>query len=46
MVDLSIDASFGIPVDSKSHSGYVASIAGGCVEAKSRKQSLVTKNST
>jgi hypothetical protein len=45
-VGVSIDASFGIHMDGKSHSGYAAMIAGGCVEAKSKKQSLVTKNST
>ena len=43
---VSIDAAFGLHGDGKSHSGYVATIAGGSVEAKSKKQSLVTKNST
>lgn len=41
---VSIDASFGI--HGKSHSGYAAMMAGGSVEAKSKKQSLATKNST
>jgi hypothetical protein len=43
---VSIDAAFGLHPDGKSHSGYVAMIAGGSVEAKSKKQSLVTKSST
>jgi hypothetical protein len=43
---VSIDASFGIHADGKSHSGYAAMIAGGSVEAKSKKQSIVTKHST
>jgi hypothetical protein len=42
----SVDASFGIHSDGKSHSGYVGVIAGGSVEAKSKKQGLVTKSST
>lgn len=43
---ISIDASFGIHGDGKSHSGYAAMIDGGSVEAKSKKQSIVTKHST
>lgn len=42
IVTASIDANFGIHVDGKSHIGYVASIAGGCVEAKLKKKMLVT----
>ena len=43
---ISIDAAFALHWDGKSHSGYVAIIGGGSVEAKSKKQSLVTKSST
>ena len=43
---VSIDASFGIHADGKSHSGYAAMMAGGSIEAKSKKQSIVTKHST
>ena len=42
----SVDASFGIHADGKLHSGYIGVIAGGSVEAKSKKQGLVTKSST
>jgi len=43
---VSIDASFGLHHDGKSHSGYCAMLANACVEAKSRKQTIVSKNST
>jgi hypothetical protein len=46
VLSASIDASFGTHVDGKSHSGYVGLLAGGSVEAKSKKQSLTTKSST
>ena len=45
-LNASIDASFGIHSDGKSHSGYVAMMAGASVESKSKKQSLNTKSST
>ena len=43
---ISNDAAFALHWNGKSYSGYVAMIGGGSVEAKSKKQSLVTKSST
>jgi hypothetical protein len=43
---VSIDAAFGVHRDGKSQSGYVAMMSGASMESKSKKQSLVAKNST
>jgi hypothetical protein len=41
-----IDAAFGCHLDGKSHSGAVICVGGACVLAISRKQKIVTKDST
>jgi hypothetical protein len=45
-LDFSIDASFGVHADAKSHTGVVVSYGYGPLFASSRKQSIVTKSST
>jgi hypothetical protein len=42
----SIDSSFGVHVDGKSHSALVTQVAKGPVDTGSRKQKIVTKHST
>jgi hypothetical protein len=41
-----VDASFGVHVDGKSHTGAVLTLGGGAILAKSSKQKIVTKSST
>ena len=45
-MSISIDASFGVHADRKSHSGVVVAIGGGGIICKSSKQKIVSKSST
>ena len=41
-----VDASYGVHMDGKSHTGAVVTLGAGCILAKSSKQKIVTKSST
>jgi hypothetical protein len=46
MLDAYIDASYGVHIDGKSHSGMIIALSAGPLFVKSSKQKIVTKSST